>query len=105
MATVTGLSSMDILKKKRKLVRAAFGRLYNALNEAGSNWDPDNKDDSKVWADLELLREREDELAKLDEEIMNLLLHEEAGEEELDKEMQSADEYASKELVCMCGNV
>jgi DNA polymerase I-like protein with 3'-5' exonuclease and polymerase domains len=27
---------------------------------------------------------------------MNLLLQEEAGEEELDKEMQSADEYASK---------
>jgi hypothetical protein len=75
---------MDILKKKRKVVRAAFGRLYNALNEAGSNWDPTNKDDSKVWADLELLREKADELAKLDEEIMNLLLQEEAGEEELD---------------------
>jgi hypothetical protein len=37
-----------------------------------------------------------DELAKLDEDFMNLLLQEEAGEEELDKEMQSADEYASK---------
>ena len=87
---------MDILKKKRKVVRTAFGRLYNALNEAVSNWDPDNRDDSKVWADLELLREKADELAKMDEEVMNLLLQEEAGEEELDKEMQSADEYASK---------
>jgi len=96
MATVTGLFSMDILKKKRKVVRTAFGRLYNALNEAVSNWDPDNRDDSKVWADLELLREKADELAKMDEEVMNLLLQEEAGEEELDKEMQSADEYASK---------
>ena len=96
MTTVTGFFSMDILKKKRKVVRAAFGRLYNALNEASSNWDPANKDDSKAWADLELLWEKADELAKLDEEVMNLLLQEEAGEEELDKEMQSADEYASK---------
>ena len=46
---------MDILKKKRKVVQVAVGRLYNTLYEAGSNWDP-NKDDSKVWADLELLR-------------------------------------------------
>jgi hypothetical protein len=96
MATVTGHFPMDVLKKKRMLVRAAFGRLYNTLNEAGSNWDPANQDNSKVWADLELSREKADELAKLDEEVMNLLLPEEAGEEELDEEMQSADEYAGK---------
>jgi hypothetical protein len=96
MATVTGLFSMDVLKKKRKIVRVAFGRLYNTLNEAGANWDPANQDDSKVWADLELLREKADELTKLEEQVMNLLLQEKAGEEALDKEMQSADEYASK---------
>jgi hypothetical protein len=79
MATVTGRFSMDILKKKRKVVRAAFGRLYNSLNKVGSNWNPDSKDDSKVWADLELLRGKADESAKLDEEVMNLLLQEEAG--------------------------
>ena len=68
---------MDILKKKkRKVVRAAFGRLYNTLNEAVSNWDTNNRDDSKIWADLELLREKADELAKMDEEVMNLLLQE-----------------------------
>jgi len=39
---------MDDLKKKQKVVRAAFGRLYNTLNEAGSNWNPANQDDSKV---------------------------------------------------------
>ena len=87
---------MDILKTKRKVVLAAFGRLYNTLNEAVSNWDPGNRDDSKIWANLELLREKADELAKMDEEVMNLLLQEEALEEDLDKEMQSADEYASK---------
>jgi hypothetical protein len=96
MATATGHFSMDVLKKKRKVVRAAFGRLYNTMNEAGSNWDPANEDNSKVWADLELSRKKADELAKLDEKVLNLLLQEEAGEEELDKEMQSADEYASK---------
>lgn len=78
------------------MVRATFGRLYNILNEAGSNWDPDNKDDSKVWADLELLWEKADQLAKLEEEVMDLLLQEEVREEELNNEMQSADEYASK---------
>jgi len=87
---------MDILKKKRKVVRAAFRRLYNAWNEAGLNWDLANKDDSKVWADLELLQEKADELAKLGEEVMNLLLQEEVGEEELGKEVQSAYEYTSK---------
>ena len=87
---------MVILKKKRKVVRAALGRLYNTLNEAVTNWDPDIRDDSKIWVDLELLREKADELAKMDEEVMNLLLQEEALEEEVDKEMQSADEYASK---------
>jgi len=45
---------------------------------------------------MELLREKANELAKMDEEVMNILLQEEALEEELDKEMQSADEYASK---------
>jgi hypothetical protein len=105
MVTVTGYFAMDILKKKWKVVRAAFGHLYNALNEVGLNWDPTNKDDSKVWADLELLREKVDELAKSDENVMNLLLQEEAGEEQLDKETQSTDEYAStKELVFVCGN-
>jgi len=66
------------------------------LNDAVSNWDPDNRDDSKIWAVLELLRENADVLAKMDEDVMNLLLQEKALEEELDKEMQSADEYASK---------
>jgi hypothetical protein len=78
------------------VARAAFGRLYNTSNEGGLNWDPANQDDSKVWADLELLREKVDECATLGEEVMNLLLQEEAGEEVLDKEMQSADEYACK---------
>ena len=96
MATLTGLFSMDILKKKRKIVQAAFGHLYNTLNEAVSNWDLDNRADSKIWADLELLWEKADELAKMDEEVMNLLLQEEAVEGELDKEIQSANEYASK---------
>jgi len=39
---------MDVLKKKRKVVRVPFGHLNNTLNEAGSNWDPSNQDDSKV---------------------------------------------------------
>jgi len=40
---------------------------------------------------VELLREKADELAEMDEEVMNLLLQEKSVEEELDKEMQSLD--------------
>ena len=47
-------------------------------------------------ADLELLWEKGDELSKLDDEVMDLLLRADAREEDLDKEMQSADEYAIK---------
>jgi len=97
---------MDVVKKKRKVVRAAFGRLYNTLNAAGSNWDPANQDDSKIWADLELLREKADELAKLDEEVTNLLLQEGAREEELDKKCKApmSTQVSTKELVFVCGN-
>ena len=91
MANVTELFSMDILKKKRKVVWLAFGCLYITFNEAVSNWNPDNRDDSKIWAFVELLREKADELAEMDEEVMNLLLQEKSVEEELDKEMQSLD--------------
>jgi len=43
-----------------------------------------------------VIKGKANELAKMDEEVMNLLLQEEAVEEKLDKEKQSSDEYASK---------
>jgi hypothetical protein len=45
-------------------------------------------------ADLELLREKADDLSKLDDEVMDLLWAD-MREEDLDKEMQKACEYAS----------
>jgi hypothetical protein len=42
------------------------------------------------------LREKADDLTKLDNEIMDLLLRADTREDELDKEMQVADEYAHK---------
>lgn len=86
MAAATGHLSVAVLKNKWKVVRAAFARLYSILNEVVSKCGLDNRDDSKVWADFELLLGA-DELAKLDEEFMNCLLQEDTGEEELDKEM------------------
>jgi hypothetical protein len=53
MATVTGRFSIDVLKKKRKEVGAACGRLYNTLIDAVSNWDLDDSDDSEVLANLQ----------------------------------------------------
>jgi len=41
--------------------------------------------------DIELLREKADNLKKLDEEIMDLLLRGDMREDELEKEMQGAD--------------
>ena len=72
---------------------AAFPRLCNTLKEAASR---DEKGDSRILADLELLREKADNLTKLDDEIMDLLLRADTREDELDKEMQGADEYAHK---------
>jgi len=86
---------MNILKKKRKVVRAAFGRIYYILNKAISKWDPTTGMTPK-YGRSGVITEKSVKLAKVDEEVMNLLLQEEAVEEEPDKEMQSADEYASK---------
>jgi hypothetical protein len=86
---------MDILKKRCKVVWAAFASLYNALDEVTSSERLDDRDDSKVLADLELLWEKADDLSKLDDKIMDLLLRADVREEDLDKEMQKANEYAS----------
>jgi hypothetical protein len=49
---------MDILKKKRKVVRAAFARLCGTVDEVASRERTDGKGDSRILADLELLRKR-----------------------------------------------
>jgi hypothetical protein len=82
--------TVDIIEK-RKVMRAAFTRLCNTLEEVKSR---DEKDDSRILADLELLREKADDLTKLNDEIIDLLLRADTREDELDKEMQGADEYA-----------
>jgi hypothetical protein len=87
---------MDILKKKRKVVRAAFTLLCGTLEEVASRERTDGKGDSRILADLELLREKADDLKKMDEGILDLLLRADMREDELDKEMQGADEYAHK---------
>ena len=77
-------------------MRAAFARLCNTLEEVASRERPDEKGDSRILlvADLEMLRQKADDLMKLDDEIMDLLLRADTQEDELD--MQGADEYAHK---------
>ena len=87
---------MDILKKKRKLVRAAFARLCGTLEEVTSRERTDGKVDCRILADIELLWEKAEDLKKLDEEIPDLLLRADVREDELEKELQSADEYAHR---------
>jgi hypothetical protein len=77
------------------VVWAAFASLYNALDDVMSSERLHNRDDSKVLADLDLLWEKADDLSKLDDEVMDLLLRADMREEDLDKEMQKANEYAS----------
>jgi hypothetical protein len=81
---------MDILKKRHKVVWAAFASLYNALDEVMLSERLDDRDDSKVLADLKLLWEEADDLSKL--EVMDLLLRADVREEDLEKEMQKAYE-------------
>ena len=59
--------TMDILKKKRKVVRAAFARLCGTLEEVTSREGTDGIGDSRILADIELLRENADDLKKLGE--------------------------------------
>jgi uncharacterized protein YukE len=87
---------MDILKKKQQVVRAAFTRLCSKLEEVAPREYPDKRGDSRILVDLELLREKADDLTQLDDEIMDLLLRADTQEDELDKEMQGADEYTRK---------
>jgi hypothetical protein len=89
-------STMDILKKKRKVVQAAFARFCSKLEEVAPRERPDEKGDSRILADLEMLREKADDLTKLDDEIMDLLFQADTREDELDKTMQGADEYTHK---------
>jgi hypothetical protein len=86
---------MDILKKRHKVVWAAFASLYNALDKVMFSEHLEDRDDSKVLADLEMLREKADDLSKLDVEVMDLLLRADVREEDMDTEMQKAYEYAS----------
>ena len=87
---------MDILKKKRKVVRAVFACLCRTLEEVASGERPDGKRDSRILADLDLLREEADDLKRLDEEVTDLLLRADMQEDELDNERQGADKYAHK---------
>ena len=73
------------------MVLAAFARLCGTLEEVTSREHTDRKGDSRILVDIELLREKADNLKKLDEEIMDLLLRGDMREDELEKEMQGAD--------------
>jgi len=50
--------TMDILKKKRKVVRAAFACLCSTLEEVASGERPEGKSDFRILADLRVV-ERE----------------------------------------------
>ena len=78
------------------MVRAAVVRLCGTLEEVTSRERTNGKGDSRILADIELLGEKADDLKKLDEEILDLLFRANAREDELDKEMQGAGDYAHR---------
>lgn len=89
---------MDALKKKRAVVRAAFTRIYNSLEERrNAKVNSEMQDDVEIMADLDLLREKFEDLAHLDADILDLLLQNtDTQTQDLDKEVQAADEYSGK---------
>jgi len=52
---------MNILKNKRKVVQGAFACLCGTLEEVMSREHTDRKGDSRILADVELLREKVDD--------------------------------------------
>ena len=70
--------------------------MRGTLEEVTSREHTDRKGDSRILADIVLVRKKADDLKKLDEEIMDLLLRADMRKDELEKEMQGADEYAHR---------
>jgi hypothetical protein len=64
----------DILKKRCTEVWTASACLHNALNEVMSNEHLDDRHDSKILAELESLCKKAQDLSKLDDKVMDVLL-------------------------------
>lgn len=88
---------MDVLKGKRTVLRTAFTRLYNTIENILLEVGDRAIDDINLSANFELLSEKYNELSQLNEEILNHLLNQVGVEQAvLDSEEEVADGYSTK---------
>ncbi|XP_071041196.1 uncharacterized protein [Parasteatoda tepidariorum] len=85
---------MDKIQKQRKIVRNSFTRLSNQiLNEMKS---AGTKDLVQVKAKFKTLKIKKEELQKLDNELLKLMLQsDDITEEEIENESKSIDNYCN----------
>lgn len=84
---------MDQKKKHRKVLRTTFTRTAKELDELLSMQEVEVR---RIKVSLDNLRQKIDDLRKVDGEIYNLLLEDDANEEDLLTEMESSDSYGKK---------
>lgn len=84
------MATIEKLKKSRTIQRTAFTKTYNALKAEIEVIVPSV---TTVEATLNVLTEREKELNSFDKELISALIDAKISDEEITKEMDSADEY------------
>ncbi|XP_050517597.1 uncharacterized protein LOC126892168 [Diabrotica virgifera virgifera] len=84
---------MDIKEKHRKVLRTTFSKAAKELEDLLK----DQKGEVRqIKISLDLLRQKMDDLRRIDEEIYDLLLNEDASEQDLLKEIEDSDSYIRK---------
>lgn len=82
---------MEVLKKSRTVIRAAFTRNLGPLNSELMKENPNTKE---LQARLALVREKAIELEEINSKIFEVMLeNDQTSEEQLLQETESADEY------------
>ncbi|XP_050512920.1 uncharacterized protein LOC126888607 [Diabrotica virgifera virgifera] len=81
---------MDNKEKHRKVLRTTFSKAAKELEDLLK----DQKGEVRqIKISLDLLRQKMEDLRRIDEEIYDLLLNEDASEQDLLKEMEDSDSY------------
>jgi hypothetical protein len=85
------------MKELKAALHACIEELEKMMQERDTdNVKQPNRGDSKILEDLGLLCEEADDVSKLDDRLMDVLLRSHPRDEDVYKEMQSSDECASK---------
>ncbi|KAJ8962359.1 hypothetical protein NQ318_018342 [Aromia moschata] len=87
---------MDIKRKQRKVIRTAFTKVANELDNLLASQDRTEEDLRRIQVTWELIISKHDLLKSIDGEIYEALLEADATEDDLLADMESCDIYEKK---------